>query len=161
MTSIITPHQVWLPFRDLGSFLTYALGFSLLYAFDTSPSMPQSRQDIYVWAQKIFHSGIICKLSTCQGMRFIILERHLVTKSELLVGCNQISSLVKTSASSLVLVRVYWLDDKGSPLECYWVDDKGALLEYHWVDSKGLTPASYHYARVVARWLEVLASYAG
>ena len=29
------------------------------------------------------------------------------------VGCNQTSSLVKSLALSLVLVRVYWLDDKG------------------------------------------------
>ena len=43
----------------------------------------------------------------------------------------------------------YWLDDERAPLECYWVDDKG------------LTPASHCYARVVARWLEVLASYVG
>ena len=53
-------------------------------------------------------------------MRFIILERHLVTRSELLVGCDQTSSFVKLSASSSVLVRVYWLDDEGSPLVCHW-----------------------------------------
>ena len=29
------------------------------------------------------------------------------------------------------------------------------------LDNKGLTPASHCYAKVVARWLEVLASYAG
>ena len=29
------------------------------------------------------------------------------------------------------------------------------------VDNEGLTPASHCYARVMARWLEVLASYAG
>ena len=58
----------------------------------------------------------ICVLSTCRGMRFIILKRHLVTKSELSVRYNQTSSFVKSSASLLVLVRVYWLDDKGSPL---------------------------------------------
>ena len=28
-------------------------------------------------------------------------------------------------------------------------------------DDKGLTSASHHYARVVTRWLEILASYAG
>ena len=49
---------------------------------------------------------------------------------------------------SLVLVS-YWLDDKRAPSECHRVDDEG------------LTPASHRYARVVARWLEVLASYAG
>ena len=50
---------------------------------------------------------------------------------------------------SLVLVRIYWLDDEGATSECHWVDDKG------------LTPTNHRYARVVARWLEVLASYAG
>ena len=28
-------------------------------------------------------------------------------------------------------------------------------------DDKKLTPASHHYTKVMARWLEVLASYAG
>ena len=45
--------------------------------------------------------------------------------------------------------RSCWLDDKGVPSGCHQIDDKG------------LTPASYCYAKVVARWLEVLASYAG
>ena len=87
---------------------------------------------------------------------------------ERLVGCKQTcSSLVQTSASSLVLVQVtgsmtrahlwyiigtgqgYCLDDKGAPLGCYWVNDER------------LTPTSHCYTRVVARWLEFLASYAG
>ena len=41
-----------------------------------------------------------------------------------------------------------------------WLDDKGALLGCHRVDDKGLMLISHCYARVVARWLEVLASYA-
>ena len=55
----------------------------------------------------------------------------------------------------------YWLDDEGFFSECHWLDDKGAPLECHRLDDEELTPASYRYARVVARWLEVLASYAG
>ena len=43
----------------------------------------------------------------------------------------------------------------------YWLDDKGASLECHWIDDKELTLASHRYAKIVARWLEVLASYAG
>ena len=43
----------------------------------------------------------------------------------------------------------------------YWLDDERAPSECHRVDDERLTPASHHYARVVARWLEVLASYAG
>ena len=44
--------------------------------------------------------------------------------------------------------KAYWLDDERAPLECYRIDDEG------------LTPASLCYAKVVARWLEILASYA-
>ena len=42
-----------------------------------------------------------------------------------------------------------------------WLDDERASLGCHQVDDGGLIPASHCYARVVARWLEVLASYAG
>ena len=42
-----------------------------------------------------------------------------------------------------------------------WLDDEGAPLGCHRVDEEGLTPASHRYARVVVRWLEALASYAG
>ena len=46
---------------------------------------------------------------------------------------------MKLSASSLILVRVYWLDDEDSLLyssvivRVYWLDDKGAPLGYHQV----------------------------
>ena len=40
-----------------------------------------------------------------------------------------------------------WLDNEETPLGCHWVDDKG------------LTQASHCYARLVTRWLEILASY--
>ena len=58
-------------------------------------------------------------------------------RSEQLVGCNQTSFLVKLSALLLMFVRVYWLDDKGSPLylsvivRVYWLNDKRTLLRYH------------------------------
>ena len=49
----------------------------------------------------------------------IIIKYHLVTKSELLVTHNQTSSLVKLGALLLVLVKVYWLDNKNLPLVCH------------------------------------------
>ena len=42
-----------------------------------------------------------------------------------------------------------------------WPDDKRASSGCYRVDNGGLIPASHRYARVVARWLEVLVSYAG
>ena len=70
---------------------------------------------------------------------FIILERHLVARSDRSIGRNQTSSLVKSSASSLVLVRVYWLDDEGPP-SC-----SSVKVRVYWLDDKGLTPASHQY----------------
>ena len=34
-------------------------------------------------------------------------------------------------------------------------------IGWDWLDDERLTPASHYYARVVARWLKILASYAG
>ena len=62
-----------------------------------------------------------------------------MTRSELLVERNQISSLVKLSVSSLILVRVYWLDDEGSP-SCSLV-----IVKAYWLDDKSLIPASHQY----------------
>ena len=45
--------------------------------------------------------------------KIIILEGHLVIKSELLVTPNETSSFVKLPALSLVLIRVYLLHNKG------------------------------------------------
>ena len=50
---------------------------------------------------------------------------------------------------SLVLVRVTSLMTKEH------------LRNVIGLNKKGLTPASHHYARVMAKWLEVLAGYAG
>ena len=62
----------------------------------------------------------LCGLSTRQKniLLWYLSADCLLIKS---VGCNQTSSLVKSSASSLVLVRVYWLDDEGTPSECHRV----------------------------------------
>ena len=60
-----------------------------------------------------------------------------MTRSEQSVGCNQTSSFVKLSALSSVLVKVYGLDDKGSPsgslvmVRVYWLDNKRALSGYY------------------------------
>ena len=78
----------------------------------------------------------LCGLSTRRKnipLWYLSADRPLVES----VGCNQTSSLVKLSASSLVLVRVYWLDDEGLPLyssiivRVYWLDDKGAPSGCH------------------------------
>ena len=83
------------------------------------------------------------------------------------VRCNQTSTLVKLSASSLVLVRVYWLDDEGSLLclsvmvRVYWLDDKRAPLGCHRVWwQRTDTSKLLVLARVFTRWLWVLISYA-
>ena len=44
---------------------------------------------------------------------WIILGRHLVARSDRSAGHSQISSLMQSSALLSVLVKVYWLDDKG------------------------------------------------
>ena len=111
-------------------------------------------------SRKIFLAlGTICILSTCWRMRFIISWASLDGVKWAVNWTQPDLSLIKTLASSLVLVRIYTVDNKSSPSECHWIDDKEALSKYHWVDDKGLTPASHHYARIVARGLEVPASY--
>ena len=65
-------------------------------------------------------------------MMLIILKRHLVTRSKLSVRRNQTFFLIKLSALSSVLVRVYWLDNKSSisysliMVRVNWLDDKRA-----------------------------------
>ena len=100
----------------------------------------------------------ICASPICQGNEAIISRASLNdVESERLVGRNRVRSfLVQKSAL---------LDDEGSLSYWYWSRllaryQKSASLG-HRVDDRGLTPASHCYARVVARWLEVLASYAG
>lgn len=82
------------------------------------------------------HSALvsICRLSTSWGMRFIILKRHLLIRSEQLVGSNQTFFFVKLSALLLIFVKVYWLDNKDLSLylsvivKVYWLNDKDTSL---------------------------------
>ena len=91
---------------------------------------------------------------------FIILKRQLIIKSELSVGHNQTFFLLKSLTSSLVLVRVYLLDNKGSSscslvlVRIYWLDDKGAPLKYHqvWWQRADTSKLSV-LAKVLTRWL--------
>ena len=76
------------------------------------------------------------------------------TQSNTLLLCADVSFVIGISQG-------YWLEDEDSLLKYHGLDDKGATLVCHWLDDKGLTPASHCYGKVVARWLEVLASYAG
>ena len=57
-------------------------------------------------------------------------------------------------------MRAYFWYVIGTIQGC-WLNDKEASLGYYCIDDKGLISASHHYAKVVARWLEALASYAG
>lgn len=50
----------------------------------------------------------------------IIFECQLVTRSKLLIGRKQTSFFVKLLALSLLLVRIYWLDNNSPLLVCYW-----------------------------------------
>ena len=50
----------------------------------------------------------------------MILKHHIVIKIELLIRYNQTFYLIKFLAFLLILVKVYWLNDKGS-LSCLLV----------------------------------------
>lgn len=54
----------------------------------------------------------IFALSHLLRYKVIIFKRSLVIRSELSVRRSQTSSLVKLSALSLILVKIYWLDNK-------------------------------------------------
>ena len=145
LASTATPHPARLPFRaTVPSHPTHSTTYSTPHCLRSRIVFPAV--------------GTICTLPTYQGNEVIISRASLDgVESEHLVGCNRVcSSLVQTSALS---------NDKGSPSYRYW---SGLLARWqksaspgHRVDDGGLTPASHRYARVVARWLEVLASYAG
>ena len=117
----------------------------------------------YLCSRKVFSAVRTINItSTYWGIRLHFLSStgwHRIW----VVGWTQSNTLLSCKVVSLVIgiSQDYWLDDEGLPLECHWLDDKGPSLEYHWLDDKSLIPTSYHYARVVARWLDVLASYAG
>lgn len=111
---------------------------------------------------KLEHFGYCIYLYFVHLLKYevIILERHLMRRSELFIGCNQTSSLIKLSTLSSVLVKVYELDDKNPPscllvmVRVYWQNNKETLLVCHWVrwwrfdTSKPLV-----LTRVLAWWL--------
>ena len=95
LTSTAIPHPIGLL---CGAMVLSRLMHLTSYALNSSPSI----------SGKVIPALIsIYVLSTCQSMRFIIFECHLVTKSKLLIRCNETSSLMKLTTSSLVLVKVY------------------------------------------------------
>ena len=138
------PHLAGLPFKaTVPSYPTYLTTYP-------TPHCLRSR--------KVFPAvGIICASPTCRGNEVIISWASLDgVESERLVGRNRVRSfLVQMSAL---------FDDKISPSHWYWLGLlarwRRSIFPDHWVDDGGLTPASHCYVRVVARWLEVLASYA-
>ena len=91
--------------------LTLHTRFLTVYATGLAGHLCPSRKNIPAVVS-------ICTSSTCQGIRLS-------------------SSLVKSSALSSELVRVYRLDDEGSPsyssvlVRVYWLDDEGAPLGCH------------------------------
>ena len=108
LTSTITPYSVGLLFRAMVLFhsthsTTDALNFLPFICLESISSC----------------ENYLC-LSTCWGWVIIFWALLDSMESKLLVRCKQRFSLVKTLALSLVLVRIYWLDDKGSPLVCHW-----------------------------------------
>lgn len=117
-------------------FSTYVLRFFSIYAFGFSSIMH------FVYAigltRHLCTSQIyllLCYLSSncilIEIWSWIIFKHHLVTKIEQLVGCNQTNSFVELSASLLVLVKVYWLDDKSPPL-CLLANNQGILAKWQW-----------------------------
>ena len=139
------PHPAGLPFKaTVPSHPTHSTTYSTAHCLRS---------------RKVFPAvGTICALPTCRGNEIIISQALLDgMESEQSVGYNRVcSSLVQTSASS---------NDEGSPSHWYW---SGLLARWqksaspsHQVDNGRLTTASHCYARIGARWLEVLASYAG
>ena len=110
MTTIIQDFPVWLPSQRL----SFEASGSPQTTHSVSPHLTHStphRLRHRVGRASMYeseHSG--CGIYLCfvhlSRYEVIILERHLVTRSEQSVGRNQTSSLVKLSASSSVLVRV-------------------------------------------------------
>ena len=121
---IATPHPAGLPFRATVSFhLTHS----------TTNSTPHC-----LHSRKLFPAvGTICILPTCWGNEVIISRTSLNDMEfERLVGRNWVHlSLMQTSASSSILVRVYWLDDKGSLSHWYW----SGLLARWWRSVFGMS----------------------
>ena len=107
----IEPWVFFWPMHLVSSHLTYQTPYYLRHRV--------SRVSIYK-SERYFSCGIYLYFVYLLGYEVIILKYYLVTRSELLVGRNQISYLVKLSALSSVLIRIYWLDDKALPSVCHW-----------------------------------------
>ena len=81
----------------------------IVYATYLAGDLCTSRKNILLW-----YLSTDCPLIKAWG--WIILGCHLVAKSNQSVGRNQTFSFVQLSALLSVLVRVYWLNDKGLTL---------------------------------------------
>lgn len=115
--------------------------------WSTSHLMHSNSHRLYHRAGKTFiyksegcsHYGIYLYFIYLLRYEVIIFKYHLVLRSELLVKRNQTSFFVNTSASSLILLRIYQLNSKGSPscslllVKVYWLDDAKTCLECYWV----------------------------
>ena len=97
-----------------GFFLTYALGVShFIYSTPHHLCYQVGKTSMYKLEKYSGHGIYLCFVYLLR-YKVIILEYYLVTRNELLVGYNQTSSFIKSSAPSLILVKAYWLNDKGS-----------------------------------------------
>ena len=136
LTSTTIPHLVGLSFR--ATILSHST-HSTTYALNSSPSTQ---------LESIFGCGNYpCFVYLLKNEVIISWASLDGVESELSVGCNRRSSLMKILASSILLVRVYWLDDEGS------------LLVYHWYWSgllarwqKSTFGMSLVLVRVLTRW---------
>ena len=133
-SSRTSPWSVWLPPQRLTQSDSH-LEPRFLLILRTRPTMHSTPHRLR--SRKAFPAvGTICVSSTCWEMRFII-SRASLDGGEWAIGWTQPDFLPCADVSLVIGIGQGWLDDEG------------------------LTPASHRYARVVARWLEVLASYAG
>lgn len=114
-------------FIEFGSYLEPWISFWIIYLFfpHFTYLIPYylyhkvGKTSIYR-LKEYFSCGIYLCFVHLLKYEIIILERYPMTKTELSIRRNQIFSLVKLSGLSLVLVRVYFLDDKGLSLICHW-----------------------------------------
>ena len=154
LASTVTPHPAGLSFRaTVPSHLMHSTTYSTPYCLHDRKRFPAVRT--------------ICALPTCRGMRLSFLKRHQMAQS--------LSGRLDAIKFALLLYRCqlrhrYWSRFTGQMTRAHlfigtsqdcWLDDEKAPLRCHQINDGGLTLASHHYARVIARWLEVLASYAG
>lgn len=127
--TIIQDFPIWLSLQYLikfGSYLksrTFFWPTHLVFSHFTHSTLYRLQYRVdkafkYKW-ERYSNYGIYLCFVHLSRYKVIILKCHLITKNEFLVEHNQISFLVKLLALLLVLVRVYWLDNKGLLLVCY------------------------------------------